>query len=163
MRKFKIVSMIIVVMFLVSGCALMDKVPTKDSPCVGVEPADSYICGIVSNPQEADFLLRLANVGALEADLYTANAALKTVDMLIAVVEDGQISYSDLVKIIIKDVSPLVFVVVEEYSGKFLGIQAYLTPKDIEMIIYHLKRQRALISMAILTGSRNLNTFREVG
>ncbi|MHC4644025.1 MAG: hypothetical protein ACYTBJ_00890 [Planctomycetota bacterium] len=157
---FKKLFVLFLMVLLTFGCALMEKVPTEDSPCAGVAEGDSYICSIVPNPQDADFLLRLANAGALEADVYTAEQALSTVDKLINVVEDGKITYADLYKLVLNDVSPLVFVVVDEYSGQFMGLDVVLKAKDIELILIHLKRQRALISIALL--SAQLNQFMAV-
>jgi len=151
---FSLLLVVILGSFLVN-CALMEKVPTKDSPCLNVTEDESYICSIVANPQDADFLLRLANAAALEGDVYTAEAALSTVDKLINVVEDGQITYADLYRLVLDDVSPLVFVVVEEYSGQFMGLNVLLKAKDIELILVHLKRQRALISIALLQAQLN--------
>lgn len=153
-KIFRCLFSLFLVVFAIN-CAMMDKVATKDSPCLNVAEEDSYICSIVPNPQDADFLLRLANAAALEGDVYAAEDALSVVDKLINVVEDGQITYADLYKLVLNDVSPLVFVVVDEYSGQFMGIDVLLKAKDIELILIHLKRQRALISIALLQAQLN--------
>ena len=166
MKKYFKLTFILMLMlsFIVGGCSILSKTPTAISPCLNLAPGDSYICDIVANPQDADFLLRLANAGALEADVYKASAAMSTVNVLIKVVEDGRITYADLLSIISDDVSPLIFVVVDEYSAKFAALDVLLTPKDIEFILYHLNRQKALIRIALLRSKGNMiNRFREVG
>ena len=153
MKKFK-VAITIFLMFFAVSCSMMEPA-TETSACFNVPEEDSYICSIVPNPHDADFLLRLANAAALEGDIYTAKKALSTVDKLINVVEDGRITYADLYKLVLTDVSPLIFVVVDEYSSQFMSINVVLTAKDIELILIHLKRQRALISIALLTAQLN--------
>jgi hypothetical protein len=132
-----------------TGCA---GIPTSTSPCVDLAPDESQICQIIPNPQNVDFVLRLANAGALEMDLYQAEDALRFLNATIDVLETSRVSYAELYRRLVEDVSPTVFVVLEEYEAPFLKLDMFITPKDIGFILYHLNRQRVLVIMAINAG-----------
>ena len=153
---FMIVVLVIILMgtALFTSCAGFSKTPTAASPCLELEPGESRICDVIPNPQDVDFMLRLANAAALEKDVYQAAAALKTIDSLIEVVEHG-VSYGTLYRMLVEDTSPLIFTVVSEYSGHFYGVNTLITPKDVGFIVYHLKKQRQLVMMAMATSDRS--------
>ena len=135
-----------ILIFTLTSCKI-----EKGSPCEGLTPEDSQICQIIPNPENIDLLLRLANVAALKSDLYRAEDALKFIDTIIQSLEGTSvaISYADLYNYFVENADPMIFIVLDEYSDRLEKLNIPITKTDIGFIIYHLKRQKTLIQMAI--------------
>jgi len=144
-----IVIMLIGILAFNMACSMMEKNPTANSPCLGITADQSYICSIVPNPQDLSFLLQLANVAAMKKDIYKGAEALKVVDGLIFIFETGDLKYNEIFDIIEFRVDPVLFVVITEYKTQFATIDLPILPYDTGLILKHLKKQRALILMAI--------------
>lgn len=134
-----------------SGCSMMDMNPTANSPCLGIEPGASKICEITGNPQDLSFLLKLANAAAMKKNVYRATEALRVVDGLISVLEPGTetFTYAGLMKLLNKEIDPVLFVVISEYQGQFMALDIPILPYDMELILLHLNKQRVIILMAL--------------
>jgi len=141
-------------LFFIFNCALMEKAPVNNSPCMGVAEGESVICDITPNPQDVDFLLRLGNAAAIKNDVYKATQALATVDALITLLSVTETTYDDVYVYVTDYVDPVIFLIVEEYINRFADFTIPVYTKDREMMLTHLKRQRSVIMMSMPKGGK---------
>jgi len=146
MKKLVMLILSAILIFALTSCKM-----EKGSPCEGLTADESQICQIIPNPENVDLLLRLANVAALKSDLYRAEDALKFIDTIIQTLEGTSvaISYSDLYNYFVDNADPMVFIILDEYGDSLTKLKIPITKTDIGFIIYHLKRQKVLIQMAV--------------
>lgn len=146
MKKLILTILSALLIFTLASCKI-----ESGSPCEGLTPDESQICQIIPNPQNVDLLLRLANVAALKSDLYAAEDALKFIDTVTQTLEATElaISYSDLYNYFVDNADPMVFIILDEYGDHLTKLKIPITKADIGFIIYHLKKQKVLIQMAI--------------
>jgi hypothetical protein len=143
------------IMFLVftfQGCATTSSLCPKDG---------SAICALSdklgASPESLSQVLQIANVAALEKSLYTAKEANQFVDQIIKDVQAYRgktITYVQAIKYLndkFNVLSPQIqacFIIMNpaDLATKEISIPS-LSKDDINMIINHLKKQKALISV----------------
>ena len=140
---------LMVAMVAMAGCKI-----ESTSPCEGLTAEESYICQVIPNPQTVGFMLRLANAGAIDSNLYKAEEALKVIDSLIAFTGGEGVTYASLYARFM-EVSPTLFVVVDEYKDQFIDADILIKPTDMDMINTHLTRQRSMLLMVLNSRAEN--------
>lgn len=155
MKKLLSVLSILVIMLL-TGCA------TTSQLCLVPEAENSVICKlskkVKTTPEAISQTLKVANIIAMETNVYTAQQADKFIDRLIEEVQNMQnlgseVTYMNIVKYIDGEFSllpPKVQVVFEVMNTEGLlsqTIEMPLTQYDFELLLRHLQKQKELIKI----------------
>ena len=148
----KIVGFFILTLFLVS-CA---SVGLKERKCNQIpEGQESVLCNVFQGyVEEADLAIRLANVAALEKDIYAASTALNVIDTIKESVETG-ITYAAFANIVINKVSNRIGIVVAQEMERLTGIEIVISEFDRQLILDHLAKQRMLVLAGLETAVGN--------
>jgi len=152
MRK----ALIIMILILMAGCA------TNSQLCTVPEAQNSVVCELSTKlhttPEMISQTLLVANMGALEADVYTAQQANKFVDDLISEIENFRklgktISYIDAIRYIDSKFKILparvqaVFVIMNPAGLSDQVINLPLTDYDFDLLLRHLNKEKQIISV----------------
>ena len=148
--------MIFTLLILVSSCA------TTSQLCNVSEAKNSVVCELSSKlkttPEMISQSLQIANFGALEGDLYTAQQANDFINRMIEDIKEVQslgkeVSYLDMVNYINRKFDLLspriqaVFVLINPAGLAGQSITIPLTDYDFELLLRHLYKQKNLIKV----------------
>ena len=153
MKQFKLSGIILIVVALIGCQGALQQPP---SVCDSIQPGESVICDmsqkIGQKPETVAGILKLANIGGLSADLYTAQQADKFLGDIIEALNlygPTGITYADAVTWVLGMMANLppevqaLFIVLDDYlvisSGKML------TQIDINMLVSHLQEQKLIV------------------
>jgi hypothetical protein len=149
-------TMIVCWIMLFAGCG------TKSMLCDVPEAENSVICKLSqkmnTTPGIISQSLLVANFGALEADLYTAQKANEFIDKIINDIEElralgrtityiGAINYIDGKYKVLPDKIKAVFVLINPAGLADKNIKMPLTDYDFELILRHLNKQKQIIQV----------------
>jgi len=147
MKKLLTIIAAVSVLALV-GCAGVDL--KESSICSGVTPEESLICQKIPNPEMVSSALLAANYGAIKADAYSKDAALKVIDELEAVVDAGGISYMYVIakvsELLAADEAAAVLIILSP-NISLLESPITITPFDQKLLKAHLTYQRQIVSI----------------
>ena len=148
------ITMICLILMVMSGCA------SNSMLCTVPEATDSVICNLSTKlkttPGVISQTLQVANLGALEANIYTARQADKFIDTLIADIQGikgKEITYLDAVNYINDKFNVLppriqaVFIIINPAGLASQTIKMPLTNYDFELLLRHLQKQKDIIKM----------------
>ena len=153
--KFIFILSMLIVLFILPGCG------TGSMLCNVPEAENSVVCKIAekahTTPEVISQTLLVGNLAALEGDIYTARAADKFVDNIISDLEKvkasgGKITYMQAVEYIDKKFNLLspkaqaAFVIIDTNNLAGQAIEVPLTGYDIDLLLAHLKKQKAVIA-----------------
>ena len=152
----KLFILIIGIFFVFAGCAINQQAP---SVCDTLESGQSVICDMAQevgqSPETVAGILKLANVGALAADFYTALEADVFLDVTIGhleqIAESGQgLTYMAAVQYVLSTMAKLspeaqaAFIILQDFTNIQTG--ALLSEIDIQMMLKHLRDQKLIVA-----------------
>ena len=152
--KLKNYALIMIICWVMLGCS------TKSMLCDIPEAENSVICALSqkmnTTPEMISQSLLVANFGALEADLYTAQKANEFVDKIINDIGElralgrtityiGAINYIDGKFKVLPDKVEAVFVLINPAGLADKNIRMPLTDYDFELLLRHLNKQKQII------------------
>jgi hypothetical protein len=155
MKRLNVLFILLAFVILIQGCA------TTSQLCTVPEAQNSVICELSgklkTTPEMISKSLRVANFGALTADIYTPPKADAFVDQIIADVKGiqkkgGKISYIEIINYIDGKLKVLPAKVKVVFAVDPLDLSRYsikqpLTNYDFDLILRHLQKQKELIKV----------------
>lgn len=155
----KIIAFALLIMLVASGCATTEKSVCDDNK-------DAVICRLADkmgqSPEQMAQVLKIANIGALAGDVYTARQAMDFIADLQMFLRDAQQSnatYGMVVSYVVAKYNVLppdvqvAFMLLQTMSGvQVPGLDSEpLTPADYAMISHHLNEQMQIITPFLAT------------
>jgi len=140
---------------LAFGCA--GTAIQKPSICDTIPAGDSVICDLserVGQPVETVAgILKLSNVAALAADLYTAQQANKFIDKTIGYLKTTSVdlTYVSAVQYVLTTLSMMtpeaqaVFIILDDFVNVDFGSVRLLSEFDIGLLLKHLNDQKLIL------------------
>lgn len=142
LMKKKGMKMLLLLPLLVAvGCAFTQ----PSTICETDKP--SLICKRLSNPEQADVLLQVANIQGLKNDVYSGEEALKFLDFCEQLINKST-TYFDMTNYIsnVFDDYELEVLILSRYMPK-LAVDIPITNYDRQLLLAHIQHQREVISM----------------
>jgi len=143
-RTFAVFTSLCLLAVLFAGCAVLGE--PKEGICTAA-PENSVLCGIVPNPEDADLLIRLSSLAAIDAELVTPEQILDFTARLRTYIEQGW-TWAALADFV-DDRAGAYIVIASDYIEHFKELNAVITDWDAKYLLIHLDRVDAVAKMRL--------------